>query len=50
MLSKETVRASVSQNYFDNSKIKKALDFEFEGMDEVVKGAAVGTKKAQQML
>ena len=39
MLSKETVRASVSQNYFDNAKIKKALNFEFENIEEVVKEA-----------
>jgi dihydroflavonol-4-reductase len=46
MLSKETVRASIAQNYFDNSKIKKALDFEFEGMEDVVR-EVVSTKKAQ---
>jgi len=46
MLSKETVRASVAHNYFDNSKIKEALDFEFMSMEEVVR-EAVDTKKAQ---
>lgn len=46
MLSKETVRASVAKNCFDNSKIKKALNFEFEGMEDVVR-EAVEIKKAQ---
>jgi len=36
MLSKETVKASVSVNRFDNEKIKGALSFEFEDMDEVI--------------
>jgi len=36
MLSKETVKASVSVNRFDNEKIKGALEFEFEDMDEVI--------------
>jgi nucleoside-diphosphate-sugar epimerase len=44
MLSKETVQASIAQNYFDNSKIKKALNVEFESMENVVKQAI---KKAQ---
>ena len=39
MLSKETVRASISINRFDNSKIKEALEFEFEDMDEVIQGS-----------
>lgn len=46
MLSKETVRASVAKNYFDNTKIRKALNFEFEMMDDVVR-EAVEIKKAQ---
>jgi len=36
MLSKETVRASVSINHFDNSKVKKALGYDFETMKEVI--------------
>jgi len=36
MLSKETVKASVAVNHFDNMKIKQALDFEFEDMGEVI--------------
>jgi len=36
MLSKETVRASVSINHFDNSKVKKALAYDFETMKEVI--------------
>lgn len=39
MLSKETVKASISVNHFDNTKIKQALDFEFETMDEVIRNA-----------
>lgn len=39
ILSKETVRASVAVNYFDNSKVRAALGFEFQRMDEVVKEA-----------
>jgi len=39
MLSKETVRASISVNHFDNSKVREALEFEFEDMDEVIKKA-----------
>ena len=46
MLSKETVRASVAKNCFDNSKIKKALNFEFMPMEDVVR-EAVEIKKAQ---
>ena len=36
MLSKETVRTSVSINHFDNSKVKKALSYDFETMKEVI--------------
>ncbi len=36
MLSKETVRASIAVNSFDNSKIKNALDIEFEEMKVVI--------------
>lgn len=47
MLSKETVRASVAVNHFDNTKVIEALDFEFEGLEEVVRKAVefYGTKK-----
>jgi dihydroflavonol-4-reductase len=45
MLSKETVRASIAENYFDNSKIKEALNFEFEQMSDVVKDAVTGYVK-----
>ena len=37
MLSKETVRASIAVNHFDNSKVKKALNFKFEKMSEVIR-------------
>ena len=36
MLSRETVRASVSVNRFDNSKVKEALDYDFESIKEVI--------------
>ena len=47
MLSKETVRASIAINRFDNTKIKKALDYQFEDMEEVVEKAVqfYSTKK-----
>jgi nucleoside-diphosphate-sugar epimerase len=37
MLSKETVKASIAVNYFDNTKVKTALDFEFENIDAVIR-------------
>jgi nucleoside-diphosphate-sugar epimerase len=39
MLSRETVKASIAVNHFDNTKVKKALDFDFEDMDEVIRKA-----------
>jgi dihydroflavonol-4-reductase len=36
MLSKETVRASIAVNHFDNTKVKKALDYTFEEMGVVI--------------
>lgn len=36
MLSKETVRSSIAVNYFDNSKLCKALNFEFQSIKGVV--------------
>lgn len=46
MLSKETVRASVSVNRFDNNKTRAKLDFGFEKIEDVVKKAAKGYKKS----
>ena len=37
MLSKETVKASVAVNHFDNTKVEKTLDFDFEDMETVIK-------------
>jgi hypothetical protein len=37
MLSKETVKASIAVNYFDNTKVKTALDFDFENIDAVIR-------------
>ena len=36
MLSKETVRASIAVNHFDNSKVKEALNYEFESIGMVI--------------
>jgi dihydroflavonol-4-reductase len=36
MLSKETVKASIAVSHFDNTKVKKALDFDFEDIDAVI--------------
>jgi len=46
MLSKETVRSSVSVNYFENAKVRTALDFEFEDMKNVIQNATKGYKKS----
>jgi hypothetical protein len=37
MLSKETVKASVAIHFFDNTKVRKALDFDFEDIEEVIR-------------
>jgi hypothetical protein len=39
MLSRETVKASIAVNRFDNTKVKKALDFDFEDIEEVISKA-----------
>ncbi|MGB0851444.1 MAG: hypothetical protein ACPGTP_09355, partial [Bacteroidia bacterium] len=46
MLSKETVRASVSVNRFDNSKVSSKLEYSFENIEEVVNRAVMGYKKS----
>ncbi len=45
MLSKETVRASVAVNHFDNTKVIEALGIEFEQMDKVIKRAVMVVPK-----
>jgi nucleoside-diphosphate-sugar epimerase len=39
MLSKETVKASVAVNHYDNTKVRNALDFDFEDMETVIQNS-----------
>ncbi len=46
LLSKETVKASIAKNQFSNQKIKDALNYEFESMEEVISAATEAYKKS----
>ena len=46
MLSKETVRASISVNRFSNAKITQDLNFEFVPMEDVIAEAVLEYKKS----
>jgi nucleoside-diphosphate-sugar epimerase len=46
MLTRETVKASISKNQFSNQKVKDFLNFEFESMDSCIESACAGYKKS----
>jgi hypothetical protein len=46
MLTRETVKASISKNYFSNEKVQAYLNMEFEPVDFVIEQASDGYKKS----
>jgi hypothetical protein len=46
MLTRETVKASISKNYFSNEKVHAYLNMEFEPVDFVIEQASNGYKKS----
>ena len=46
MLTRETVKASISKNYFSNEKVQAYLNMEFEPVDFVIEQASNGYKKS----
>jgi hypothetical protein len=46
MLSRETVKASISKNQFSNQKVKDFLNFEFESMDSCLERVCEEYKKS----
>ena len=46
MLTRETVRASISKNHFSNNKVREMLNFQFEPISKVVEDAVEGYKKS----
>jgi hypothetical protein len=46
MLTRETVKGSISKNYFSNEKVQAYLNMEFEPVDFVIEQASYGYEKS----